>query len=145
MIVTDGDIPFYCLIFVILVVGLYISSKATIRTYRRNGLKLWLAGLIGWFGFQFIYSEFLSRVQPPFFWVLASVPISLFLALIFYLLKQPSIAAGIFTAIVGNAIILVGLDRAGFFYDDGVMGGIGVTLLFFPTFIWCIYMKFLQS
>ncbi len=128
--ISVSDIPLLGLVFAVLFAGLYISITATARAYLRKELWLWIGGLIFWFIYQSLLVEFLWAIRAPFQLVLASAPISLSLVLLLILFKQPSIASGIFSAIICNAVMLAGLTLAGVIDDEGI-GGI---FTYFPPF-----------
>ena len=130
MYITAGDIPLLCLVFAVLVAGIYFAIKTTARAYHQKEVLLWVAGLIGWFIYQFLFVELLWTTKAPFFIVLASVPISLLLVLLLNLLKKSSIAGGMLSAIVSNAVILVSLSQAGVYNNEGI----GALFIIFPPF-----------
>ncbi len=137
MITSIYDFLIFAVPCAILTLGLAGSIYFTVRAIRRKKLKPFAAGLIGWFIYQLFYTEFLATYDSLFPWWVASIPISLFLIALFFLLFRKSwIAPGIFTAVAWNAILLVvSLALTGGLFKVGSLG----ILMLFPPFFWYLY------
>jgi len=137
MITSFYDLLIFAIPIAVLALGLAVSIYVTVRAIRRKKLKLFAAGVIGWFIYQLFYTEFLASSDSPFPWWVASIPMSLFLVVLFFLFfRKFWIAPGIFAAIVWNAILLVVcLALTGGLFKVGSLA----ILLLFPPFFWYLY------